>query len=103
MVSHSAAIMTVQCNSMKKKRMIGPVYNLFESSLRITQHVTVSLRLVDSSVLTRRSIHILLGQKNQKRKRKLEHKATFLDPLKGMQTARKYMNPFHTRNIIIVT
>jgi hypothetical protein len=32
-----------------------------------------------------------------------EHKATFMDPLKGMEAARKYILQFDTKNSIVVT
>jgi hypothetical protein len=31
-----------------------------------------------------------------------EHKATFLDALKGLEAARNYVHQFHTKNHIIV-
>jgi hypothetical protein len=45
--------------------------------------------------------HLINPEKNQKWKRKFaENKATFLDALKGLEAARKYVCQFDTKNSI---
>jgi hypothetical protein len=49
----SAAIRTMQWNSVKMNMLTGTVYNFLKSSLRTTQHVTALSRSVESGVSTR--------------------------------------------------
>jgi hypothetical protein len=87
----SAAMMTVQRNSVKMNRMIGTVYNLLECNLSTTQYMMVLLRSVKCSVDQVSDQHLTRSEeKPEEEEEAAEHKATILDALKGLEAARKY-------------
>jgi hypothetical protein len=86
---------------MKMKTMSGTVYNLLECSLRTTQYVTVLVGFVESSALTTLDQHSTRLEEETEEE-VAECKATFLDALKGLEVARKYMCQYGTENNVIV-
>jgi hypothetical protein len=91
----SAAMKTVQNNSVKMKRMTGTVYNLMECSLRATQHVILLLGMWNTEC--RPGVRSTLTGPEEEEEG-AEHQATFLDALKRLGAARKYMRQFDTEN-----
>jgi hypothetical protein len=71
-----------------------------EFSLRITEHVRVLLRFCGIQSVDQVLDHHLTRPEEEEEVS--EHKATFLDALKGLEAARKCMCQFATENSIII-
>jgi hypothetical protein len=96
----SAAMMTVQENSVMMKRMMHSLQPLLECSLRTTQHVTVPSRSVECKMLDQ---HLTRPEEEPEEEEEVaEHKTTFLDALQRLEAARKDMCQFVTKNSIII-
>jgi hypothetical protein len=76
-------------------KMTGTVYNLLECSLRNVEHFTALWRVMESSVHKLLDQHLITPQEEG-----AEHRATFLDALKGLEAATKCMCQFNTENTI---
>lgn len=78
--------------------MIGKVYNLLEFSVRTAQHVTMLLRSVESGVV----YHMLDQDLTRAEEEEVAEHKPFLDSLKGLEAARKYMCQLDSENNNIV-